>query len=578
LPVRTRAALAASFFLAATLLASLPAPAAAGSQKVTIIVGPVGSLTSNYRSSADRVATAAAAAGATVVKVYSPNATWANVRAAVAGANVVVYFGHGNGYPNPYSATENPDRVNGWGLNRTTTNGDADNWSTTLVYCGEKALLGTLTSTDGTHQWNYCGGKTNTDGIAPAAGFTMVYAQAHYAPGFGERYAESDPIPTLSEAQQRVRNYSYPVLRLGARGYIATAYGDADDIVARILTQPTRTYGDIFRDGEGYSAANLKTMAHPDIAGAEVWVQKTVAGSLHFGDPDYWYALAANPNTTPSGTAAPAGPTVTRRYPSNNSTNASTGVIISATFDQAVTGVSGASFYLRNASGAGVNASVTYNAYWKRAELRPASALSPGATYVATLTSAITSIGGQAITPTSWRFTTVGADDEAFSPYASLTFRQGSHSGYRWDAAGSVTTVRTVTLSRDSGAATSVRAVLPNQSGRWFYVVNGAWAGYWVRESSAVTLATTAIVANAPADAVYDPPSQVAFGLGTHTGYRFDAAGAVMGERTYTLASPSGASTSMRRQISNQYGSWFYMTNGVWGGYWLRESDVVRLP
>src|SRR5688572_31185906 len=90
-------------------------PAAAAGEKVAVIVGPVGSLTSNYRTRGDQVAAAATAAGATVVKVYSPNATWANVRAAVNGANVVVYFGHGNGYPNPYTlGTEYTDRVNGW--------------------------------------------------------------------------------------------------------------------------------------------------------------------------------------------------------------------------------------------------------------------------------------------------------------------------------------------------------------------------------------------------------------------------------------------------------------------------------
>ena len=126
-----------------------------------------------------------------------------------------------------------------------------DNWSTTLVYCGEKALLGTLTSGDGAAQWSYCGGSTNTDGISPAPGFTMVYAQAHYAPGFGERYVRTDPRTTLSEAQQRVRNYSYPVLKLGAGAYFATAYGDADDIVSRVLTYPERSYGETFQAGRG---------------------------------------------------------------------------------------------------------------------------------------------------------------------------------------------------------------------------------------------------------------------------------------------------------------------------------------
>jgi hypothetical protein len=303
LPVRARAlTLLIALVTATTVSVALPvAPVRAAAPKVAIIVGPVGSLSDTYRSFGNQVANAATAAGATVVKAYSPNATWANVKAAVNGANIIVYFGHGNGFPSPYSSTENLDRVNGWGLNRTTTNGDADAWTSTLAYCGERVLLGNLTSADDSVRQNYCGGTAN-DGITPAPGFTMIYAQAHYAPGFGERYQPSDPEPTLAEGQQRVRNYSYPVLRLGARGYIATAYGDADDIVRRVITQPSSTYGDIFRAGEGYAAAALKVMPHPDIAGAEVWVQKTAQGSnMHFGDPDYWYAFAGDPTQTPDG-------------------------------------------------------------------------------------------------------------------------------------------------------------------------------------------------------------------------------------------------------------------------------------
>ncbi|MGH2428636.1 MAG: S-layer homology domain-containing protein [Candidatus Limnocylindria bacterium] len=242
---------------------------------------------------ADDVADAASAAGATVAKAYSPTATWGNVRNAVDGANVVVYFGHGNGYPNPYTiGHQYTDRVNGWGVNRTTTNGDSDSWSSTMVYCGEKALLGTLTSSDGAAQRQYCTGKVN-----PAPGFTMVYAQAHYAPGFGERYVESTPLTTLAEAQQRVRNYSRPVFGLGGSAFYATAYGDADEIVTRLLTDG-RTHGDLFRSGRGFSAGTLTTMAHPDVPGTAVWVQRTSISGLHFGDPDYWYAFAGNPDTT----------------------------------------------------------------------------------------------------------------------------------------------------------------------------------------------------------------------------------------------------------------------------------------
>jgi len=302
LPVRARV-LAIAFLLAFASVAGTvpgirPPTVAAAGPKVAIIVGPVGSLTSSYRNSANRVADAAAAAGATVAKAYSPSATWAKVRAAVNGANVIVYFGHGNGYPNPYTTGfEYTDRVNGWGLNRTTSGGDADNWSTTMVYCGEKALLGTMTSSDGAAQRQYCSGGP----ITPAPGFTMVYAQAHYAPGFGERYEESDPITTLSEARQRVKNYSTPVLRLGAGGYFATAYSDAHEIVTRLLTQPGSTYGQIFQQGDGFSASHLDVTNHADVSEAEVWVQRTVISGFHFGDGDFWYAFAGNPDRAVGG-------------------------------------------------------------------------------------------------------------------------------------------------------------------------------------------------------------------------------------------------------------------------------------
>jgi hypothetical protein len=241
LPVRLRATLLTLLVVASALVAA--APVAAAGQKVAIIVGPVGALTGSYRTWADEVASAATAAGATVAKAYSPNATWANVLAAVEGANVIVYFGHGNGFPNPYGASELPDRTNGWGLNTSSGNGDADSWSAgTLVYCGEKALLGTLSGSDGAAQRTHCSGGP----IRPAPGFVMVYAQAHYAPGFGERYDPSTPLTTESEAQQRVRHYSYPTLALGASAYFATAYGDADEIDSRVLRDAGSKNGELY--------------------------------------------------------------------------------------------------------------------------------------------------------------------------------------------------------------------------------------------------------------------------------------------------------------------------------------------
>ncbi|HSI99152.1 MAG TPA: cell wall-binding repeat-containing protein [Patescibacteria group bacterium] len=302
MPYRLRVSLITLLFSAVAVLGAPAQPAAAAGEKVAIIVGPVGSLTSSYRAWADDVADAATAAGATVVKAYSPNATWSKVKEAVAGANVIVYFGHGNGYPNPYGSNELTDRSNGWGLNRTTTNGDADSWSSTMAYCGEKALLGTLAAGDGAVQRQYCGG-VGSGAIAPAANFTMIYAQAHYAPGFGERYSQTTPLTTLSEAQQRVRHYSDPILKLGGT-FIATAYGDADDITARVLTQPNKAFADIFAQGRGWTPSRAVSMAHPDVSGSQVWVQRTTISGFHFGEPDFWYAFAGRTSKTPAGGTA----------------------------------------------------------------------------------------------------------------------------------------------------------------------------------------------------------------------------------------------------------------------------------
>jgi hypothetical protein len=159
-----------------------------------------------------------------------------------------------------------------------------------MVYCGEKALLGTLTSSDGSAQWDYCGGKTNTDGIHPAAGFVMIYNKACYTPGAGESW---DTKATESQAVQRVRNFSYPVLALGASAYFATdMYRGAEKLVELIATNPGMTFGQIAMAAPGYDAAAHREFAHPDVTGAEVWVQRT--------DGDYWYAYAGNPSVTPS--------------------------------------------------------------------------------------------------------------------------------------------------------------------------------------------------------------------------------------------------------------------------------------
>jgi len=122
-------ALAIGLLASAGGLGSLAPQAAAGSPqpKVVIVVGAVEGTTSSYRADADAAATEFLKFTSNVVKVYSPNATWAAVQAAVDGASVLVYLGHGNGYPNPYNKVLYTDRDNGMGLNSAAGQGDSDN-------------------------------------------------------------------------------------------------------------------------------------------------------------------------------------------------------------------------------------------------------------------------------------------------------------------------------------------------------------------------------------------------------------------------------------------------------------------
>ena len=268
LPVFKRAALAVALLVSSAAFLATPSPSAAATQKVAIIVGPTAISMSNYVPSADKIAATASAAGATVVKAYCANATPAKVLAAVQGANIIVYLGHGNGYPNPYSATLDPNSVNGWGLAKGLT-GCTD---TNLKYYGEAWI------------------KANAH---PAAGFNMIYSNACYTPGAGETRGATE-----ATAKARVGYYSRTVLGMGARAYFASdMWQGSAKLVDLILRNPGMTYGNIFRAGNGFSATALRTFTHPNLgAPDQVWIQKTTASSL---GTDYWYAFAGNPAETP---------------------------------------------------------------------------------------------------------------------------------------------------------------------------------------------------------------------------------------------------------------------------------------
>jgi hypothetical protein len=75
-----------------------------------------------------------------------------------------------------------------------------------------------------------------------------------------------------------------------------------------------------------------------------------------------------------------------------------------------------------------------------------------------------------------------------FSPARSLSFLRGTHPGYQFNASGGMTAAKTFTLGGNSAALTTQRSTITNQSGKWFLVSSGVWAGYWVRSSDVIYL------------------------------------------------------------------------------------------
>ncbi|MGH2463524.1 MAG: N-acetylmuramoyl-L-alanine amidase [Candidatus Limnocylindria bacterium] len=166
---------------------------------------------------------------------------------------------------------------------------------------------------------------------------------------------------------------------------------------------------------------------------------------------------------------------------------------------------------------------------------------------------------------------------ESYQPWRPLNFAAGTHVGRRFNTYGSVYASKSYTLVADSWAPTTEKSTIPNQSGNWYFITAGVWDGYWIQESAGTTLGAVPPPPPPPVVENYDPPRSLYFAAGTHVGRQFSATGAITASKSYTLATVSNAPTSMKSTIPNQPGNWFYITAGVWAGYWIPESPVVTL-
>jgi hypothetical protein len=190
-------------------------PAAAAGKKVVIVVGPVGKHTASYKNAANDMANTARNLGANVVKVYSPNATWARVKSAARGAHVFIYLGHGNGWPSPYKPFQTRTK-NGVGVNSAANRGNNNH-----KYYGERFMASEL-------------------GLARNA--VVILMRLCYASGNSEPGRAN---PTKSVAIQRVDNYGAGFLRGGASAVFADGSSNAR-YVLQGLFRSNKSISDIF--------------------------------------------------------------------------------------------------------------------------------------------------------------------------------------------------------------------------------------------------------------------------------------------------------------------------------------------
>ena len=174
--------------------------------KVVIIVGAVHGQTDSYRQRGDAAYYEAKKYTPNVTRVYSPNATWSKVKSATVNANIVIYMGHGNGWPSPYTYDPNYTTKDGFGLNATAGNGDNN-----VKYYGEPYV-------------------DDLD-LAPNAIVLLhhlCYASGNSEPGNAE--------PSVSTAKQRATNYAAGFLRSPARAVIADGHMGAAYYLRALFT------------------------------------------------------------------------------------------------------------------------------------------------------------------------------------------------------------------------------------------------------------------------------------------------------------------------------------------------------
>jgi hypothetical protein len=200
--------------------------AVATAPKVVIVVGAVQGSTTSYRTKGDQIYAEAIKYTPNVTKIYSPNATWAKVKAAAQGASLFIYLGHGYGYPSPYRSILSPSVQDGMGINGTGGIDDND-----LKYYGES-----LVASD----------------IRFAKNAVVILSGLCYAAGSSE---SGDPAPSMPVARERIDNFASGWIKAGARVVIADTWVSSVIYDIQKLFTTNQSFGQVWNNAPNHHAS-----------------------------------------------------------------------------------------------------------------------------------------------------------------------------------------------------------------------------------------------------------------------------------------------------------------------------------
>ncbi len=258
---------------------------AAAPKKAVVIAGPVHSLTTKYKGYAKAIAAAAEAQGMETVRIFHPYAPQSRVIRQAQGADLLVYVGHGNGWPSAYGPFQENTK-NGLGLDR---QDEANRGPNNVAYKGANWL------------------RENIQ-LAPDA--VVILSHLSYASG---NASSGMAIPTRDVAVQRVDNYANGFLSIGASVVWALGWQPGADVINALFEEDAtmdavfRTrYGDYVNPRNGWIGDDPGYYDSERIPGARIHIDpdpaegylRAVTGDLGFTTTEWRESGSLPPDTT----------------------------------------------------------------------------------------------------------------------------------------------------------------------------------------------------------------------------------------------------------------------------------------